>query len=298
MDRRAKNIKYPSLLLLLLFFVTTSWSCSIICPPGERVCSTGGLGADCSGFQGCRSPTEPCGGECPADHPVLSWDGRCHQCQSPPPGSAGAGLICPTCEDEEYFCIFTMTCQHKTLPCGAKCPLARFPKMNADGTECEECPSATKWCPEENRCHDPSMGEPCHETCYSVYGRLGSYCPETGWCQSQFFPCGGQCIPDSDSQDSDWGLRYCGRIRRPGPGEKRGPGLPLDCLDREEGDCCIREKYYDRWCEDFGGGFEYGSDYRGMVVVPGRFNNDTNNETIILPVVSPTDDGGWWWNRN
>ena len=91
-------------IFLIFLILSTCNGCSVSCNSSQefRVCvdnAQGWIAADCSGFVGCVHVTQPCGGECPRQYPVISEDGlQCGACYE----LANDGepvQVCPQCAE-------------------------------------------------------------------------------------------------------------------------------------------------------------------------------------------------------
>ena len=103
-----------------------------------------------NGGYACKSPTEPCRGECPRDNPIMSEDGKsCSKCD---------GDICPECAEDEWYCRAKKKCQKLTLPCDGQCGPMRG--------------NHEYYCPETGLCQ--SRFRPCGGKCGKKYGL--TYC--------------------------------------------------------------------------------------------------------------------------
>ena len=171
--------------------------CSFRCPKdAPRICvssEVGGIGADCSGFEGCLNFTTPCNEECPPSNPVLSVDKL--SCSESWIGWDG-NTIRPNCTEETIFCKDEQKCKDRKEPCGGSCNSVWYPIQTKDGKQCQECPDDKKWCRAEKKCFNPDI-EHCNKTCYKSGSR---YCSATDTCIDSDAPCGTEC---------EAYLRYC-----------------------------------------------------------------------------------------
>ena len=134
------------LLLLSLTATATATSRSFGCAsPGHRVCWKNNGTWENRGVA-CKSPTEPCRGECPRDNPFLSEDGKsCSKCD---------GDVCPEClkSKDEWYCRAKKKCQKLSLPCDGECgPMRGY------------YPQRLHYCPETELCQ--SQFHPCGGKC-------------------------------------------------------------------------------------------------------------------------------------
>ena len=166
-------------------------SCSIYCPEGTELCVNelwyGPLGSMCAGFLGCVNETTPCNGECPAENPVISLDGKtCTPCTNENETIQDFCMKCQTGpHGDQFWCGQEEQCKGKTTTCNDRCPLPSFPIK--DGNTCKSCSQGRSWCLEESKCYSPER-EPCDQKCHGG-SKYSKYCPETNTCQTYWKPC-------------------------------------------------------------------------------------------------------------